>query len=612
VPSTLHRLAALFALVALLLSTSAHAASESKDQTERGWQRFLEEQGPSHASGNRPQDGKLTAKNPTHAVVTLRVGLHYSYTATGARSEFAAKDHPLVRLSNTAGSARILDQSTGKQVAVMSPGQIYEVGYSAAGYTVSGPTGVLGTYAGPIRFSPTNRENLFTAESIERVNNVTYASFLAPQYHGAMEVVRGTATGAGKVNLVNIVALEDYVRGVVVNESPAFFAVEALKAQATAARGYAVANIGTFQRQGYPFDLVDSPASQVYRGATSEQPAGNEAANGTRALVASYQGKIITAFYSSSMGGHTENVEWVFNEPNSTFPGTNAIPYLRGIYDGAGPAPDLSTEAGRTAFWTNPQPQTYDSCERTANRFARWRMEIPASAIKARLTSGVYTLVSGTVSGDVTSVEVLERMTASQRVGITRITLTGGVVDVKGWRNNRTVFGTQAVAAPAICSTRVTPVGFPLDNPSVIVPTYDSGGAFTGVVTSGGGFGHNVGLSQYGAHGRGLAGQSFTEILKTYYTGVDIGSYPIEISGFVVRQEFVSPSGAGTLEIRPRGLKGLRVHINETYDLVLNANDLDQDVVRIDIGEHLQPGANTIQYNPVGKDGGATVLVIVD
>ena len=90
------------------------------------------------------------------------------------------------------------------------------------------------------------------------------------------------------------------------------------------------------------------------------------------------------------------------------------------------------------------------------------------------------------------------------------------------------------------------------------------------------------------------------------------GSYPIEISGFVTRQEFVSPSGEGTLEIRPRGLKGLRVHINETYDLVLDADDLTQEVVRIDIGEHLQPGANTIQYNPVGKDGSATVLVIVD
>ncbi len=608
----LHRVAALLALIALLISTSAHTAQGSTDQTERGWHRFLEEHGPSHASGNRPQDGKLTATNPRHAVTTLRVGLHYSYTPSGGISEFFSRDHPFVRLSNSAGATRILDRSTGKQVAVMSAGQVFEISYGAAGYAVSSPTGLLGTYAGPIRFSPTTQENLFTVESIRRVNNVTYASYLAPQYHGAMEVTRGTATAAGKVNLVNIVALEDYVRGVVVNESPAFFAVEALKAQATAARGYAVANIGAFQRQGYPFDLVDSPASQVYRGATSEQPAGNEAARGTRALVASYQGKIITAYYSSSMGGHTENVEWVFNEPNTTFPGMNATPYLRGIVDAAGPAPDLSTEEGRTAFWTNPQPQTYDSCERTANRFARWRMEIPAATIKARLTPGIYTLVSGTVSGDVTGVEVLQRMTASQRVGVTRVTLNSGVVDVKGWRNNRTVFGTQAIAAPAICSTRVTPVGFPLDNPSVIVPTYDADGAFKGVITSGGGFGHNVGLSQYGAHGRGLAGQPFTQILKAYYTGVDIGSYPIEISGFVVRQDFASPAGEGTLEIHPRGLKGLRVHINETYDLVLDADDLDQEVVRLDIGEYLQPGANTIQYNPVGKDGSATVLVIVD
>lgn len=610
--STLRRVFALFALIALLLPATAHSAPTAPSETERGWQRFLEEEGPSHASGNRPQDGALTASNPTRAVVTLRVGLHYSYTASGSLSEFATRDHPFVRLSNTAGDVRILDRSTGKQIAVMSPGQTFEVRYSAAGYTVAGPTGMLGAYAGPIGFSPTDRENLFTVESIKRVNNVTYASYLAPQYHGTMEVARGTATAAGKVNLVNIVALEDYVRGVVVNESPAFFAVEALKAQATAARGYAVANIGAFQRQGYPFDLVDSPASQVYRGATSEQPAGNEAANGTRALVASYQGRIITAFYSSSMGGHTENVEWVFNEPNTSFPGTNAIPYLRGIYDGEGPAPDLSTEEGMAAFWTTPQPQTYDSCERTGNRFARWRMEIPAATIKARLTPGVYSLVSGTVSGDVTSVEVLQRMTASQRVGVTRITLTGGVVDVKGWRNNRTVFGTTAQRAPAICSSRITPAGFPLDNPSVIVPTYDSDNTFTGVITSGGGFGHNVGMSQYGAHGRGLAGQPFTQILKAYYTGVDIGSYPIDISGFVARQEFVSPSGEGTLEIRPRGLKGLRVHINETHDLVLGSDDLAAEVVRIDIGEYLQPGANTIQYNPVGKDGSATVLVIVD
>ena len=69
------------------------------------------------------------------------------------------------------------------------------------------------------------------------------------------------------------------------------------------------------------------------------------------------------------------------------------------------------------------------------------------------------------------------------------------------------------------------------------------------VTVSGGGWGHNLGMSQYGAHGRGKFGQSFIEILQSYYTGVDIGSYPIDIgrepgSGpATLRQEFCAPQG---------------------------------------------------------------------
>lgn len=420
------------------------------------------------------------------------------------------------------------------------------------GYAVSGPGGALGAFAGPIRFAPTETGNLFQVESIRRVNNLTYASYLTPRYCGAMEVARGAATAPGRVNLVNIVDLENYTRGVVVNESPAFFHLEALKAQATAARGYAVANIGRFVQLGYPFDLVNSPASQVYRGATSEQSRGDEAADGTRGLVASYQGGIITAYYSSSMGGHTENVEWSFPEPADRFPGANTTPYLRGVYDGVGEAPAFGDEAAVRAFWMTPQPQTYDSCERTGNRFARWQMEIPATAIKARLIAGVYVPVSGTLTGDVTGVEVVERMDASGRVGVARVTLSGGVVEVRGWRNVRTVFGTTARPEPAICSARITPAGFPLTNPSVIEPRYNADGSLASVTTFGGGFGHNIGLSQYDADGRGRAGQSFLQILKGYYSGVDIGSCPITIGGGrgdgppTLRQQFSAPTGGAS------------------------------------------------------------------
>lgn len=106
--------------------------------------------------------------------------------------------------------------------------------------------------------------------------------------------------------------------------------------------------------------------------------------------------------------------------------------------------------------------------------------------------------------------------------------------------------------------------------------------------------------------------------MKGYYTGVDVGSYPLDIGRKpgggppTLRQEFFAPTGTGTLEIHPDGLKGLRVHINGTYDISLDRDDLTGDVVRLDITQYLQAGTNVIQYNRVGRDGSATVLVIVE
>ena len=612
------RVTTLVLLVGLLLlggGVRAFAQSPEDDDLER-WQELRAEQGESHASGGQPELGPQLIGNPTDAVTLVRIGLRYSFTPAGAFSEFASFHHPFVRLSNTQDSVHVLDLSTGKQIAVMEPGMLFEVRYDAAssGYVVTGPEGALGAYAGPIYFRPSGPENLFRVESIRRLNATT-----VPLYRGAIEVARGTATAAGSVNVVNILELESYVRGVVTNESPASFHVEALKAQAVAARGYAVSNLRRFVRQGLPFDLDDSTSSQVYRGVTSEHPRGNQAVDETRSLVASYRGRIISALYSSSMGGHTENNEWIFNSPSTLFPGTNAEPYLRGVYDGEGAAPGFASEAAAAAFWKNPQPQTFDECQRVRNRFARWQLRLTAAAIRSRLTAGRYVLESGTIGGasQVTGVEVVARMAASGRIGVARVRLNTGAVLVRGWENLRRVLGTAA-ASTTDCRGTTIAANFVLNNPSVVEPFFNPDGTFGGVNAYGGGWGHNVGLSQFGAHGRGLAGQHFIQILKGYYTGVDVGSYPIDIGREpgagppTLRQEFAAPSGRGTLEIRPDGLKGLRVHVNETYDLSLGEAELAGDVVRLDITPYLRPGTNLIQYNPVGRHGSATVLVIVE
>src|SRR5438132_10433420 len=96
------------------------------------------------------------------------------------------------------------------------------------------------------------------------------------------------------VNLVNIVPLEAYVRGVVVNESIASFSVAALEAQAVAARGYALADKDS-TRFGRPYGLDDSTASQLYRGEGTEHPDGNAAVPATEGPAGTYAGAIIAA-----------------------------------------------------------------------------------------------------------------------------------------------------------------------------------------------------------------------------------------------------------------------------------------------------------------------------
>ncbi len=134
-------------------------------------------------------------------------------------------------------------------------------------------------------------------------------------FRGKIEVF---ANNHGSVTVVNVIGLEDYVRGVVPNEL-SYPALEALKAQAIAARTYAVKNRGQFASEG--FDLLPTTRSQVYRGLTSETSLTSQAVDQTRGIVATYNGEPINALYTSTCGGRTEDAENIFNQ---------AIPYLRG------------------------------------------------------------------------------------------------------------------------------------------------------------------------------------------------------------------------------------------------------------------------------------------
>ena len=140
------------------------------------------------------------------------------------------------------------------------------------------------------------------------------------RYRGRLEVY---LNDRGRLNLVNELPLEQYLRGVVPRElgPGAYPELEALKAQAVAARSYTLRNLGEFADEGY--DLCGTPRCQVYGGMDDEHPLSDRAIAETAGEVLLYDGQPIDALYSATCGGHTENVEVIFPLKRAA--------YLRGV-----------------------------------------------------------------------------------------------------------------------------------------------------------------------------------------------------------------------------------------------------------------------------------------
>jgi stage II sporulation protein D len=150
-------------------------------------------------------------------------------------------------------------------------------------------------------------------------------------YRGSLRV---SVNPRGLLNVVNRVDLEEYLYGVVPAEMGPrrFDAIEGLKAQAVAARTYAMAHRGQFDAEGY--DICPGPKCQAYGGASAEDPLSTAAVDGTRGLVLAYQGQFADALFVSTCGGVTENVENVFSG--------GRVPYLVSVSCGELPSVEVA------------------------------------------------------------------------------------------------------------------------------------------------------------------------------------------------------------------------------------------------------------------------------
>ena len=137
------------------------------------------------------------------------------------------------------------------------------------------------------------------------------------RYRGALETV---ANESGELNVVNALSVDNYVKGVIPNESPPSWPMAELKAQAVASRSFAL----TAGVEGDGYDLYSDTRSQVYKGLESEYTTSDEAEEQTAGQVLMYEGNIAETLFSACSGGKTESMENVFG---------TAVPYLVGVPD---------------------------------------------------------------------------------------------------------------------------------------------------------------------------------------------------------------------------------------------------------------------------------------
>jgi stage II sporulation protein D len=193
----------------------------------------------------------------------------------------------------------------------LRPSTIYVVRPSTSGVLSVGASGgdAVGDFGAPVRFSRPGQPIRLLGRAINGVRSGLY--------RGTLELHPG-----GGVTAVNVLPLDPYVQGVVPGEMPSGWNIEALKAQAVAARSYALAT----RKSSGAFDQYPDTRSQVYRGVTGETPSTNGAVQATLGQILTHAGQPATTYFFSSSGGHTENVENVFKR-------SPPRPYLRGVPD---------------------------------------------------------------------------------------------------------------------------------------------------------------------------------------------------------------------------------------------------------------------------------------
>lgn len=401
-------------------------------------------------------------------------------------------------------------------------------------------------------------------------------------YHGAFEVVQ-ESSGKG-FYLVNLVELQEYLKGVVPNEMPIRFGLEALKAQAVAARNYVL----TPRTQAYnEFNVVDSVASQVYFGANTEEDLATRAVMETDGIVALYNNELILALYSSTAGGYTESYSNAFSDPyTKAFPAASK-PYLIAVPDKSEFEP-IDTDEKAKIFYENKVP-SFD----IESPYYRWTKEwtpkeleeVLKTTLAAQSKTGfVHPAVSqGEDIGIIKDIKVMKRGQSGKIMEVEILTSKRCYTVYKELVIRR-VFQKNGIALPSANA--------------VFEKKADSLGNVQTIIAYGGGFGHGVGMSQFGAgYMATKLGQDYYNILRHYYQGINLGTMPVSIHNEDIKQTFWAPIGRAQIVVTDTTAPKLAVMINGKEHEFAISKPIFQKEYKIDISRYIDDGFNTVTFH---------------
>lgn len=511
--------------------------------------------------------------DPDYQEQLIRVGI-----STG---DFKYLEYPSTKISS-ASNFNITDLSTGKVLANAQAGSIYEIKISAEGFILStGGKQVAANIPGPIGIDANGGH--IKLVDIRRKG-------IIPSYKGKIEIVKAPSS-TNKLSVVNILPMDEYLKGVVPNELPPSFGLEALKAQAVAARNYA---IRPREKSYTQFDICDSIMCQVYFGAGTEAPNSNQAVEETAGLVALYNGEVITALYSSASGGFSENYESAFSDPKTNQFPAMPLPYLKGKHD-LNKINDLSSENAAREFYKT-SPPSFD----VKSAYYRWNKtwtkteleeilsenlsKFSAKKLEASLIKPEYK--TGSNIGKLNDIKVIQRG-KSGKVMALQIEASNGTWQVKKELLIRQLF---------------TKAGRMLPSANIVFDFIKNpADEITAIKIFGGGFGHGVGMSQYGASYMSKQGYKFDKILQHYYHGITIGTVPVvmfaEDNSKAIKQVFYVPEGKAGLWVNNEGVSKVKLNINGK-DMLIKGKSPTLTKKKYNISPYLQKGRNTVIFYP--------------